>query len=113
MGFNTAAIIRNDCLGELERDGSAGRRIADAVKTAGHRDTLDGYAANYLSVLPSQHADTAQVVVIAANSIHSLGHGHWRDTDEMLLRALADQHGFRLVRKSRPSDPAMRRGGGR
>jgi hypothetical protein len=95
MGFNTALIIRNDFLHEIAKDAEFGEKVRSAVVMG---DRARGLY-NSFDVLQSQHADTAQVVVISANSIRSFGWGYWQDSDEELLRRVADHHGFRLVRK--------------
>lgn len=96
MGFNTAIIVRNDFLHEIKSDPMFGEKVYREVVSGGRNSQ---YSSSF-SVLPSAHADTAQVVVIAANSIRPLGFGYWTQDDVALLRALADQHGYRLHRKS-------------
>lgn len=97
MGLNTAAIILNDRLTDL-RKSDAGTEIAKAIQDP--RGT-DGWTPYGVTVLPSVHADTTQIVAIGGNSIRSLGYGRWTDDNEALLRKLADQMGFRLVRKAK------------
>lgn len=97
MGLNTAAVILNDCLHDLEQ-GGAGREIVRAIHAGSHHD---GWTPVGVTVLPSVHADTMQIVAIGGNSIRTLGYGRCRDTDEDLLRKLADHMGFRLVRKAK------------
>ena len=92
MGYNTAMIVRNDHLHEIKRDTDFGYKVWDAISQAGHVNHLYGS----FDVLPSQHADTAQVVVLGANSIRNLGYGFWEDTDEQLLKYLAEKQGYRL-----------------
>jgi hypothetical protein len=96
MGYNTACLILNDRLHDIAKDPNAGAKIQTAILCAA-RDQNKGPAGFY--TLQSQHADIAQIVVISANSIKEIGYGHWRDSQETLLRKLADQHGFRLVKK--------------
>lgn len=98
MGLNTVAIILNDHLHDLARDPEAGAKIASAIAHAS-RDAF--CQAPGVSVLPSQHADTVQIVAVGGNRLWNLGYGHWKDTDEDLLRKLADQLGFRVVRKAK------------
>lgn len=101
MGLNTAAIILNDCLSNLEKP-EAGRAISDAIQ---HRDTsgdrLAGWTPYGVTVLPCAHADTMQIVAVGGNTIRNLGYGDCRDDDETLLRKLADKMGYRLVRKKK------------
>jgi hypothetical protein len=100
MGYNTACIILNDQLHSFAKDPDVGEKVQHAVLTA----ALEGGRGPHgFMALQPEHADVAQVVVISGNIIKPLGYGHYRNTDEELLRHLADQHGFRLVRK-----PAIR-----
>lgn len=105
MGFNTAAIILNDRLHDIARDERIGERIQSSVLTRRRRHS----EAVGMDFLPSEHADTAQVVVIAANSIRALGYGHWQDDDLALIRKLADAAGYTLRRK--PARSEERRAG--
>lgn len=95
MGLNTAAIILNDRLADLEKP-EAGEAISHAIQNPRHKD---GWTPHGVTVLPSVHADTIQIVAIGGNTIRVLGYGGYRDDDETLLRKLADSLGFRLVRK--------------
>lgn len=100
MGFNTACMILNDQLHTLAKREGVGRDIELSVLTAQREGR--GSNAHYTSgfvALPSQHADTVQIVAVGGNRIFSLGYGHWRDEPEELLRGLADQMGFRISRK--------------
>ncbi|PWE56800.1 hypothetical protein DEM27_10585 [Metarhizobium album] len=100
MGFNTAVMVLNDRLHEIRDDPNFGEKLYHAILLAG-RPLHDRPYVPQVSVLPSQHADTAQVVVISANSLRVLGYGDWQDDDANLLRKIADDMGFRLVRKTR------------
>lgn len=103
MGFNTACIILNDQLHTLANREGVGRDIELSVLTAERRDRPHRGEVHYtpgFEALPSQHADTVQIVAVGGNMIRLLGHGHWRHEPEELLRALADQMGFRLTRKA-------------
>src|SRR5690606_26019895 len=93
MGFNTGMVILNDRLHEIEADQSFGRQVSEAIRYAGRRELW----ASGFSVLPSQHADTMQVVAIGGNTIRSLGYAGWSNTDEEILRSVARSMGFRLV----------------
>lgn len=95
MGYNTALIIMNDFLHDIQKDPAFGEKVREAIVLA----SRERGRFNSFDVLPSQHADTAQVVVISANSIRPLVYGYWHDSDETLLRKLADELGFRIVKK--------------
>jgi predicted flavoprotein YhiN len=109
MGFNTAAIILNDMLREIEHDPKIGERIYHGVSSA-HRDggrvaahSEHGIGIGAIQVLPSQHADYVQIVAIGGNCIRRLGSsGKWEPED--LLRDLADQLGYSL--RKRPAKTA-------
>jgi len=98
VGFNTACIILNDTLHSFAADPAVGEKVQTAILTARRSG---GYGPHGFMALQSQHADNVQIVAIGGNRIDLLGIGHWRDDKEALLRQLADQMGFRLVRKPR------------
>lgn len=101
MGFNTACLILNDELNTLAEREGIGRDIKATVLTSERgRHGVAPHPTPGFRSLPSQHADTVQIVAVGGNRIFSLGYGHWKDEPEELLRALADQMGFRLVRKT-------------
>ena len=99
MGMNTALIIRNDFLHEIEEDADFGKKVSDAIRYAGYPNPP--YHGQAFDVLPTCHADYAQVVVISGNTIRRLGGyaGTSRSTDEEILRNLADSMGYRLTKK--------------
>lgn len=99
MGFNTACIIRNDFLHEIENDPEFGKSVAEAVRANGNERYMRRHHQGF-SVLQSQHADYVQVVAISGNMIRWLGSGGgYRATDEEILRRLADGMGFEIVPK--------------
>jgi hypothetical protein len=101
MGFNTACIILNDTLHYLAKDPDAGAEIERAVLTSwDKRHVLSGQCRHGFQALKSVHADTMQIVAVGGNTIRCLGYGSYNDTDEQLLRKLADALGFRIVRKN-------------
>jgi len=101
MGFNTACIIRNDFLHEIEGDAEFGKKVAQAVRANGD-ERMASYHGQGFDVLQSQHADYTQVVAIGGNLIRFLGSGgNYRASDEAVLRYLAEGMGFRLVRSRR------------
>lgn len=100
MGYNTACIILNDYLHDIAERGDVGRSIQSSVLTASRAERGDHphYTPGF-QALPSVHADVVQIVAVGGNQIVKLGYGHWQDEPEALLRRLAEQMGFRLVRK--------------
>lgn len=94
MGFNTAMIVRNDFLNEIQKDANFGAKVYAAIVG---RDFHSGS----FEVLPSCHADYMQVVLVGGNSIRRFEAytGTYASTDEQVLRNLADAIGYRLVKK--------------
>jgi hypothetical protein len=98
MGMNTACIIRNDFLHEIEKDKDIGRKIREAVNSATHPDRAP-YHGQGFDVLPSCHADYTQVITIGGNLIRRLGPGgNYRNNDIDILRNLAASMGYRIVK---------------
>lgn len=111
MGYNTAVLLLNDHIDGLTTDKGFGERLYGAILDSSRPEyrnkgkTLPlGSCGNGAMVMPSQHADVVQVVAVGGNCMITLGNlwGAWpqmRDPDK-LLKTLADQMGYRLVRKS-------------
>ncbi len=101
MGYNTAMIVRNDFLHEIRKDENFGAKVYAAVIGNGREHYGQAF-----DVLPSCHADYVQIVAISGNTIRRFGEyaGTWQNTNEEILRNLADSMGFRLVRKKRHPD---------
>lgn len=98
MGFNTAVVILNDHLHQLEKDPKFGERLGEAIRMAG-REKL--YTSGF-DVLPTQHADTMQIVAIGGNTIRRLGFSSYYADNEQILKDLASDLGFRVVKKRAP-----------
>lgn len=108
MGYNTAVLVLNDGADLLASDPEAGRKIYEGILTAPRdRDRATyvslGNHCNPVSVLPSHHADEVQIIAIGGNSIVPLAvlYHSWRDMSDpaALLKKLADQLGYRIVKK--------------
>jgi hypothetical protein len=110
MGFNTPVLLLNDAMHEIEDDPTFAKRLAQASATAYmHGKSVDVRAGGHMnaaSVLPSAHADVVQVIAFGGNHATTLlrmgngGHHYTHEEQVRLIRELADQYGFRLVRKS-------------
>lgn len=98
MGFNTALMVLNDRLDEIRNDPQFGERVSAAVMQAWRGE--EKYFGSF-SMLPTQHADTVQIISVGFNNINLLGHA-WSDNPETILRELARQHGYRLVKRRKP-----------
>lgn len=96
MGFNTAVMVLNDCLHEIEKDPEFGRKLSEEVREAYSRRGHDGWH-NSFSVLPSQHADWDQLVVIGQNRMRRFEDIKAEERDALLKR-LARDAGYRLSR---------------
>lgn len=68
MGYNTVAVLYNDCTHLIRKDGDIGRRIANAMQSWHARDhyPLDLYFGSG-EVCSQAHADYSQVVVVGQN----------------------------------------------
>lgn len=100
MGLNTAMIVRNDFLNEIEEDAQFGKKVAEAIRYADSPHAP--YHGQSFDVLPCSHADYLQIVVVGGNSIQRLGYGGtWTAEGAEILRQLADSMGFRLVKKAK------------
>lgn len=100
MGLNTAVVVLNDHLHEIERDPKFGQKVADAIRDADN--PRRHHRQNSFAVLSSAHADGAQIVVVGGNLISRIGMGHYRDDPKELLRKLARDLGYRIVKLPEP-----------
>lgn len=99
MGFLTPVLVLNDHLHRIAEDGSFGKHLADQIheqSMVGSREQIFG--PHSTQVLPSMHADTAQIVVIHANRMDVLAYG-WSSDPEECLKRLADQLGYTIRKK--------------
>lgn len=104
MGYNTVALFLNDQADQI-------RKYPEQLAEGLYRCMCGGcgseergiYLPGQTTVLKSQHADTLQIVVAGGNTIREIGFVHWTkfSDDEAILKGLADQLGFRIVRKTR------------
>ena len=106
MGFNTVVMVLNDAADGLKDNPEVGTDILDAMMESQRGEAVTFPIKNYCNggmILPSQHADTVQVVAVGGNYMTPIAnlYGAWRDmgNPEQLLRRLADQLGYRIVRK--------------
>lgn len=96
MGFNTAVIVLNDHIHDLEKDQQTGVKLGQLIRGKGYHDTyMSG-----VDCLPSVHADGTQIIAVGQNQIRLLttafaGVQH----DVELLKELADNLGYRIVKK--------------
>lgn len=110
MGYQTGVMLLNDHLDGLKTDVGFGPRLYDAILESSRPEYREkgkslplGYCGNGAMVLSSQHADQVQMIAVGGNYMKRLGvlWGAWPNMQEpeKLLKELADQMGYRLVRK--------------
>lgn len=102
MGFNTAVMICNDGLSEIQ---ACPKEFVDKVAASIH----DGGRVHGLGftaqVLPSDHADATQLIAVGGNHATKVytgfyvGDHHTEEGQLALLRQWADQMGYHLTRK--------------
>jgi hypothetical protein len=110
MGYNTAAMFLNDAIDGLKRDPDIGHKIYEAIIMAdrpgnrerGYTDFSISNHCNGGMVIPSRHADEVQIVAVGGNYMKRLGYSYWTRMDDPveMCKALADQLGYRLVKKA-------------
>lgn len=87
MGFNAVLVVLNDRLAEIERDPEFGKKVAHAIRC--HNDPRGApYITGQTQVVSVDHADVLQVVAVGANCGRVIGHGHWRQTNDDLIKYL-------------------------
>jgi len=105
MGFNTAILIINDGLGDIERNP---QQFVNGITEHLHRggSFAVGSHCNPVEVVPSEHADFTQLISVGGNmavkvlsTYGALDH-HTEDGQVKLLKKWADKLGYRIVRKS-------------
>lgn len=110
MGYNTPVLLLNDALDEMRNDPTFAKRIVEASATAAMWgkpiDVSAGSHCNAATVLPSAHADFVQVIAFGGNHTTTLlrvyngGHHYTSDEQVQLVKDLAHQYGYRLVKLS-------------
>lgn len=114
MGFNTTVIVMNDALHSIENDTEFGKKLATAIlmfrPSQGRQDVSSGGHCNAASVIETHHANDTAVVAVGGNYGTVLGtHSDWvhhtPESKEEILRDLAEQMGYRLVKKAKKGEP--------
>lgn len=97
MGYNTAVILLNDTMHEIERDAEFGQKLASHCRQVeGPRD--GSYGPHGAKALAPQHAGTLQIVGVGGNTIRSLGYASLGADDLAIVKAMANRLGYRLTR---------------
>lgn len=105
MGFNTTVLILNDAVHTLTEDKDFPEKLVSAIhEMYTKREPVDvsilGHV-NAVTVLAQEHADIMQILAIGGNTGWVLGSGSCYNSAHLLLRTLAEQHGFRLVKTTK------------
>lgn len=106
MGYNSAIMICNDAMHEIEKDpvgwwNKAYNALNNLSRT---NDGTFGFGShgNGFQAICQHHADQVSIVAIGGNRAVTLGYGHWTDTPEVLLKKLADELGYSVSKKRQP-----------
>lgn len=117
MGHNTVAVLYNDHMSDLRRDGRIGEKMANAMQRWSVRER-DPLTANFGAgmVISQAHADWSQVVIVGRNS--GVRACDATDLDFVALSEMAEclmRHGYKVAkpRKPKPDPAALPPAGGR
>lgn len=109
MGYNTVIVVMNDCLHHIREDVEFGKKLYDQVmlfnRPNERHDISSGMCVNAATVIGVQHADCTQVIAIGGNSGEIIANlwyesPHTEEGKVALVKAVADQLGYRLVKKN-------------
>lgn len=111
MGFRTVVVFNNDLASEWEKDPELGRKIflAASRKQFGSYDKFEDRF-EYGDTIEQVHADTQTVAFLDGYGGKAVAHSFWHrgQTEDQknlaMLKALADQLGYRVVKKSAKKD---------
>lgn len=104
MGYNTAVVVLNDTMHEIERDTEFGQKLAFHCRQVEGPRAGSEYGPHGIKALPPAHADTLQIVGIGGNTIRALGYAHLDADDLAVVKSMAYRLGYRLTRiPGRPS----------
>lgn len=102
MGFYTAIVFNNDVLDYLDRCEDSGKRIHEAILRAqiDKRTPVVVGGCHVGEVVAQDHADALSVMTLSTGrGSRRLGYALWGETDEQIIRRLAEDRGFVLHRK--------------
>lgn len=108
MGYNTTVMILNDALESIEKDPDFGKNLAAGVRRVTLGKPVDVFSKNgsAATVIETHHADGTSLVAVGGNDGISLGTFYYvgnpyEDEGKVaILKALAEQLGYRIVKKS-------------
>lgn len=107
MGFDTIAIINNDCLHEMKKDPELGEKIDLAIARVGTSEKWGPATFPGGRIVTTFHASGVCVVAVGGRTASILGWGIGTDgshsspeDQEKILRQVVDKLGFRLEPKA-------------
>lgn len=108
MGHNSTILVLNDRLGEIERDPEGFvKEMIQAISRKGMQDKAVDFYPGQTSVISCAHADQVTVMAVGGNHATILGRvynggiHHTAEDQIEILKRIANNYGFRLVRKSK------------
>lgn len=109
MGMNSTLVILNDALHLIEKDKDFGRKVAEAIKDFGYKNTpiSSGHHCNAASVVDCHHADHTNIILVGGNvgTVVVRGAGGWDHDEaaqERMLRYWASRLGLTVSKKRKP-----------
>lgn len=115
MGYNSTLLVLNDALHQIANDTEFGKKVADAISSLSVQNgpvyISSGGHVNAASAIETHHADGIKLVAIGGNYGQDLGYaGNYRSTPEEMLRTLADELGYKVVKKTRANGGVGKKG---
>lgn len=115
MGWNTTVIVLNDAIDMIRDDVDFGRNLYYAILNSVRGEQVDiparsprgGVHVNAATVIEQHHADDTAIVAVGQNygtkigSCYYTGRHDLPEGQERILRQLADNMGYRLVKKAK------------
>jgi hypothetical protein len=98
MGYNTAVVLLNDTMHEVESDPEFGRELAQHCRRAESAGGQFNHGPHGSKALPPAHSSTLQIVGVGGNTIRQLGFASLGADDLAVVKAMALRLGYRLTR---------------
>lgn len=104
MGYNSTLVVYNDALDCISKDPNFGKKVKDAIMSLNspisRQYISSGMHHTAAIAIETHHADHLIVSAIGGNNAINLGYGgHCDDSPEQILKTLAENLGYRLVKK--------------
>jgi hypothetical protein len=114
MGFNSTVVVMNDALGDIEKDPEFGKKLSDAILhlsvDRSPQDVSAGCSVNAATVIETHHADQTSLIAVGGNygtelcGVYNYRH-HEEKVQVMILEALADKLGYKIIKKPKKRKP--------